>query len=179
MILASTFAPDDNIHWTTISWSPTLGFLCVRQLRGHFDPVQCCAYRSRSQELITCSTDGLVLLWSAPVNGNGRAGATRASYLGLGHRGHDDLGDEDAWSSDEDEKRRTGSTLLGSGADANKTNSPTASTAGRGGGREGFVPPILMQERRYGSGGRGRWPIGYRYSLDSLVEDLNPKYLCM
>lgn len=92
------------------------------------------------------------------MNGNGRAGATRASYLGLGHKGHDDdLGDEDAWSSDDDEERRTGSTLRGSGAGADKSDNPAVLTAGsRGGGREGFVPPILMQERRYGSGGRGR-----------------------
>ncbi|CAN0324424.1 unnamed protein product, partial [Ectocarpus sp. 4 AP-2014] len=36
-----------------------------RQLRGHFDPVQCCAYRPRTQEVVTCGADGLVLLWSA------------------------------------------------------------------------------------------------------------------
>ena len=123
--------------------------------------MQCCAYRSRTQELVTCGADGLTLLWSASdasegqVVGGAAQRPTRASYIGLGGLGHDDGEDRDAWSSDDDERRRRrvspvapvgsgrGATRVGNAhARADNTSNPAAETGGT------FVPPILMQERR-------------------------------
>ncbi len=130
-----------------------------RQLRGHFDPVQCCAYRPRTQELVTCGADGLVLLWSAaappwtsraaylPAPLPGGAGGTKRRLGQL-----EDAEDQDMWSSDEDgeEGRGTGrsstpgfdvetavaamegGSAIGSGS---SSGSGSGSRAGNGGGR--------------------------------------------
>ncbi|CAM9742078.1 unnamed protein product [Pylaiella littoralis] len=78
-------------------------------LRAHFDPVQCCAYRPRTQELVTCGADGLVLLWSSAAP----PWTSRASYLPApllgGAKGTkrrlgqcEDVQDQDMWSSDDE-----------------------------------------------------------------------------
>ncbi|CBJ31103.1 WD-repeat protein, putative [Ectocarpus siliculosus] len=140
------------------------------KLRGHFDPVQCCAYRPRTQEVVTCGADGLVLLWSAA----GPPWASRASYLppplaagagGTKRRLGESTEDQDMWSSDDEggDGSRTSpafDSLEGVG------NSTISSGTGRSGSRRGgrspggsggaFVPRILTQPRRAGPGVRGR-----------------------
>lgn len=134
----------------------------TRQLRAHFDPVQCCAYRPGTQELVTCGADGLTLIWSAAAP----PWASRASYLPSSMRGvgggrkrkmSQDTEDQDMWSSDDDERG-------GAGAPAFSTPE-TITAVGDGGGngissdrrnRGEFVPPILTQERRSSPGSRGR-----------------------
>lgn len=127
-----------------------------RKLRAHFNPVQCCAYRSRTQELVTAGADGLVLLWSpaAPPS------ASRASYISLpsgaatggegavSWSGGTAAGqrkrrfaecdeDEDMWSSDDEGA---------AGGEGGGGGRGVSGGEGREDGR--FVPPILMQRPR-------------------------------
>eukprot|EP00752_Nemacystus_decipiens_P004205 g3843.t1 len=139
------------------------------QLRAHFDPVQCCAYRPRTQELVTCGADGLVLIWSAAAP----PWTSRASYLPPPLQGGasgtkrrlgqiEDVEDQDMWSSDEDERREERGAAF-PGLDVEAAVAAMESSGGRGGGSGsaagggsgsggggggGFVPQILMQDRR-------------------------------
>ncbi|CAN0363419.1 unnamed protein product, partial [Ectocarpus fasciculatus] len=130
------------------------------QLRGHFDPVQCCAYRPRTQEVVTCGADGLVLLWSAA----GAPWASRASYLppplaagagGTKRRLGETTEDQDMWSSDDeggDGSRPSPGFDARAAAPEGVGDSTNSSRDGRSsaGGSGAFVPPILTQSRRAG-----------------------------
>lgn len=148
-------------------------------MRAHFDPVQCCAYRPRTQEVITCGADGLAFLWSA----GDPPYATRASYISLptaaaggGGRGFTrgvsvtgregggngsgvDVGrtrrlgaevdDEDEDMWSSDDEGRGAGDGVGGEGGSSGRRGGSGGTMGRR-REEGFVPPILMQEQRAG-----------------------------
>ncbi|CAM9255162.1 unnamed protein product [Phaeothamnion confervicola] len=76
----------------------------ISTLRGHVEPVQCCAYRPNTQELVTGGFDSLVLLWSYRSRlSPAQEAAAAADASGVAAAAARTGGDEVDWSSSDEE----------------------------------------------------------------------------